>query len=125
MLFDLEKLDVEEQSAIGGNGADGHRTIAHLRRDSKLALATDFHACNAFIPALDDFASAESEGKGLAAVERRIELSAVGEGTGIVDGDLLAGDGFVSVTDYSVFDLELCGLGHILCSLNCLISIWL
>jgi hypothetical protein len=47
---------------------------------------------NALIPALDDLAEADLEDEGLAAVAGRIELLAgVGEGAGVMDGDLVAG----------------------------------
>ncbi len=85
-LFDGEKLDIENESSVGRDGAEKHScskaqsvgwetkqnpskecvpntltAIAELRGDDQLATTTNLHASNTFVPATNDFTSTEIE----------------------------------------------------------------
>src|SRR6202041_3705551 len=76
-------------------GPGAARTITQVRRNDQRALAAYVHGGEAFVPALDDLALAEREGKRLAPVERAVEflaLLAVDEQpSGVIDRHGLAG----------------------------------
>jgi hypothetical protein len=77
-LLHAEQIDIEDQHGARRNDATGAaRAIAQVRRNDQRALAADMHSGEAFIPALDDLALAEREGKRLAPVERAVELLAL------------------------------------------------
>jgi hypothetical protein len=71
------------------------RATAQVRRNDRCTLATDVHGGDAFVPALDDLALAEREGKRLTPVERTIKLLAFlavdEQPAGIIDCHDLAG----------------------------------
>src|SRR5580704_7807067 len=75
----LEQFDVEDQRGVGRDDAAGAaRPVAELGRDDQGALAADLHAGDALVPAGDDLMPAERELERLAAVERAVELLALG-----------------------------------------------
>src|SRR5712671_6009833 len=77
-LLRSEQIDVEHQRGARRDVAAGAaRAIAQVRRNDQRALAADMHGGEAFVPALDDLALAEREGKRLAPVERAVELLAL------------------------------------------------
>src|SRR5882724_10371363 len=95
-LLELEQLDLEHQRRVGRDHAAGAaRAVTELGRDQQRALRPDLHAGNAFVPALDDLPVAEREGEGAAAIERAVELGALGavdpEPSGVVHHASLAG----------------------------------
>ena len=65
-LFDFEELDVEDQLRVGGDAGKSTLAVGEMRGDADAALTTDGHAGNTDVPALDDLALAELEGKRLA-----------------------------------------------------------
>src|SRR5208282_4860555 len=95
-LLHADQIDVENQRGAGRDVAAGAAcAIAQVRRNDQRAFAADMHGGEAFVPALDDLALAEREGKRLATVERAVEfltLLAVDEQpSGVIDGHGLAG----------------------------------
>lgn len=60
-LFDLEQLDIKGQGAVGGDARQALRAVGQVGGNRQAALATDGHADNADIPALDDLALANLE----------------------------------------------------------------
>jgi hypothetical protein len=69
-LLHAEQIDVEYQRGARRDDATGAaRAIAQVRRNDQRALAADMRGGDAFVPALDDLALAEREGKRLAPVE--------------------------------------------------------
>ena len=75
-LLDREQLDVERQRRVAGDAAvtsERWRTdddalgaglaVRERGRDGELALATDLHARDTLVPALDDLALTEAEGE--------------------------------------------------------------
>lgn len=62
-LLDLEELDVEDQGAVGGDAGKGAAAVGVVGRDGEATLATDSHAGNTDVPALDDLTLAELEGE--------------------------------------------------------------
>src|SRR5262249_10110105 len=90
-LLDVDQLDLEDERRLRRDrGRLTLFAIGKLGGDDQLALAAPLPAGNAFVPALYHLAGAECEVDGLAAIERAVELLAVGERAGIVDGDRLA-----------------------------------
>ena len=89
-----DELYVEDELSLGGDdGRAAGFAVAELVGDEEAALATDAHAFEAGVPALDDAVLAVGEGDGLAAIDGGVELGAVGEVAGVVDGVELAGQG--------------------------------
>ena len=62
-LLDLEKLDVEDKLAVGGNARQSLAAVGKMCGNGQTALATDGHAGNTDIPALDDLALTKLKGK--------------------------------------------------------------
>src|SRR5690606_20542570 len=84
--------------------------VGQVRRDGDLAAATDLHAEQALVPALDDLADADLEAQRGAAVPGGVELLAGGPGhADVVRADDRAGNGLVAVTDLDVLDDQLGG----------------
>lgn len=65
-LFDGEKLDIEDQLAVGRNAGELLAAIGKVGGDCQATLATDSHAGDTNVPALDDLASAGLEAERLA-----------------------------------------------------------
>ena len=65
-LFDLQKLDVEDQLGVARDSRKALLAVSKMRRNGDTALATRGHASNTDIPTLDDFTLAELEGERLA-----------------------------------------------------------
>src|SRR5258707_13887350 len=79
--------------------------VGLLRRDDKLATATDLHAGDAVLPALDEPAQRELDG--LAAIPRAVEFVAgVVLDADIVHLDIAAGHRLRAVADHQVLDDE-------------------
>src|SRR5438874_2426406 len=58
--FNLQQLHLKDQRGVGRNvGAGAALAVGQLGRNRQLALAAHFHAGDAFVPTLDDFAGAE------------------------------------------------------------------
>lgn len=64
-LLDLEKLDVKGKLAVSGDTGKGAGAVGELGGDGEATLATDGHADNTDVPALDDFTLADLEGERL------------------------------------------------------------
>lgn len=65
-LLDLEQLNVENQLRVGRNAREALLAICEAGRDGDTALATDRHARDTDIPALDNFTLPELEVERLA-----------------------------------------------------------
>src|SRR6185369_8921647 len=82
------------------------RAVGLFRRNGQLTAATDLHARDAVLPALDQAAQRELDG--LAAVPRAVEFFA----GGVLDADVVhfdgaAWDGLRAVADHQVLDDKL------------------
>lgn len=87
------KLGLELEHRVGGNRAHTPRTVSPLRLNDKSPLLARAHVQKSLVPALDDLALANVEGKRLAAVVGSVELGSVGiEGSAVVDVNLVACD---------------------------------
>ncbi|MNE93216.1 hypothetical protein D3C80_1910390 [compost metagenome] len=75
-----------------------------MRRHEELALATDLHAHEADIPALDHSAGADHALERLAAVVGRVELCTVLQVAVVVGGDQSTLDRFLAVAQLNVFN---------------------
>jgi hypothetical protein len=64
-LLDLEELNVEDQLRVRRDAREALLAVCQLRWDGDTALATDSHASDADVPALDNFTLSEFETKGL------------------------------------------------------------
>ena len=80
--------------------------VAQVGRDDELAPAAFFHAGHAFVPALDDSAGAQREIERPVPVAAAVELLAVLERSGVVDGDGLPGLRDFPGADLEVFVLQ-------------------
>src|ERR1019366_3309316 len=93
------------------------RAIAQGRRNDQSALAADMHGGDAFVPALDDLALAEREGKRLAPVGRAVEFLALlavnKEPAAVIDRYCLAGLGHGSRVRLDVDDAQAAGRGDL------------
>lgn len=65
-LLDLEKLDVKDQLAVGGDAGESLGAVGEVGGDGQATLAANGHADDANVPALDDLAAAGLEGERLA-----------------------------------------------------------
>lgn len=63
ILLDLKELDVEDQSAVGGNAGKGTAAVGKVRGDGETTLTTNSHASNTDVPTLDHLTLAELEGE--------------------------------------------------------------
>src|ERR1700682_360487 len=95
-LLHLEELDVENQGGIRRDRPGGAaRAIAELGRDRQCTRAADLHAGDPLVPAGDYLLGAEGELEGLAAVDRAVELLALGaivrQPAGVVCRDFVPG----------------------------------
>src|SRR5882672_8214074 len=102
---DAEQLDFESERLVRRDGvARAFRAVGELGRDDEAALAADFHAAQAFFPAVHDFFLAEGELEGILFFAAAIELRAVGEPAGVVDDDVAAGGRGAAFAEDSVFE---------------------
>src|SRR6185503_19700597 len=117
---DAEQLDFENQRRVGRNhSARAARAVAERGRDGQAAIATDLHSLDAFVPTLDDFASAERKYERIVAIAAGVELasllSAVQQPSGVMNGDLASGLRFGAGADRELLDDEAAGsrgFGH-------------
>src|ERR1700730_18426863 len=105
-----QQFDLEDQRGVGGDGAAGAAgAVAEVGRDDEGALAADLHRADALIPTADDLTLANGKLERLAAVERAVELLALGavfvEPAGVVHDADLAGEGHGAGADLGVRDL--------------------
>jgi hypothetical protein len=78
---DAHQLRLEDEHAVGRDGAHGAGAVRPVGLDGELALLARAHVQQALVPALDDLALADGEGEGLPAVVGGVEFGAwVGEG---------------------------------------------
>ena len=72
-------------------GTTSHGTVAvgEVGSDGKLALLANLHAEETLIPALDDLALSAGEVQWLSTIQRRVELLAVCESSGVVNVDAI------------------------------------
>ena len=91
---DVENFDIKYQVRVGGNIGSFAFTIGEAGGNDQGALAFDFHADHALIPALDDFADANDKAEWRDTGTRGIELLAfaiwfgrVIEPTGVMNKD--------------------------------------
>src|SRR5215510_16301026 len=115
--FDAEQFDLEDQRRVRrDHAADPAGAIAEIGWDDEGALAADLHRGNAFVPAGDDLPSADRKLERLPAVERAVELLALGaaliEPAGVVHDASLAGPRRGAGADLGVDDLQSGGRGH-------------
>src|SRR5581483_6831642 len=59
-------------------------SVAQLRRDPKLPLAAHFHAGYAFVPTFNHLTSTQRKTEWLPAIDRAVELLAIGEPSGVM-----------------------------------------
>src|SRR3989338_831336 len=72
---DLQQFHIELERGVRWNhAARAACTVAEGGRNDQGALATDLHALDAFVPALDDHARAQRELEGVVAVAAGVEL---------------------------------------------------
>jgi hypothetical protein len=62
-LLDLQKLDVEDESAVGGNTWHLLAAIGQVGGNGKSSFATNGHANDTNVPSINDLARTESEGE--------------------------------------------------------------
>ena len=104
-----KQLDIENEGCIGWDDSrEALITVGKVSRNDELALATDLHPRNAFVPALDYHPDAEGELE-RATSDRAVELRSIFEDTSVVDGDILALCGGWSISDGDVFVLKTTG----------------
>src|SRR5262245_758264 len=75
----VKQFDVEDQRGVRRDDAAGSAgAVTEFRRDDERALAADLHGGDAFLPTGDDLAPADGKLEWLAAIDRTVELSALG-----------------------------------------------
>src|SRR3546814_572377 len=85
LTADADQLDREQQGRAAGYGSLALGAIGKVVGDGELVGVADRHQRHAFLPALDELR--QREGRRLAARDGAVELGAVDERAGIVDGD--------------------------------------
>ena len=86
----IEEFDLENQRGIGRDHAAGTTgSVGQIRWDDQFALATDFHARDAFIPSLDHPTCSEREAEGAAPVAA-VEFLAAFQRSAVVDDNNLS-----------------------------------
>src|SRR5438874_3951187 len=89
---DREQLHLEDQRRPRRNdAARAAVAVAEMRRDHELALATDTHRADAFVPSLDDTSLPDRKHERLAAIHGRVELRSALEPPGVMHTDVVAG----------------------------------
>ena len=81
--------------------------VGVVRRTGQSGLLANAHLGDSLIPASDDLADSEFEGEWFVSGAGGVEYFAVGESASVVDGDVGADFGFVSVAGLGGFNLEL------------------
>src|SRR2546428_3678615 len=116
-LFHVEQLDLELERGIGRDDVAGAaRAVAERRRHDEDAFAADLHASHAFVPTLDDLATAERERERLTTVLGAVEPGAVHQPAGVVDDSRLAGHRRGAAADLLVGVLESILHGDLRCA---------
>lgn len=110
-VFHTQQFDIEDQFGLGRDGAASLLAISELVRNKEAAFAADFHAFEAHVPARDHLPPPLHKRERVAAVHRGIELGAVAQPSGVVDGELFAGRRGRAVTGFNVDVAQGRGLG--------------
>lgn len=63
-LFDLEKLDIKGQLAVGRDARHATRAISKICRDGQTTFTANGHAGNTNVPPLDNLILTDFEGEG-------------------------------------------------------------
>jgi len=94
-LLDVEELDIENEDRVGGDGASrgAAGAVPVLRLDGEPRLLPLAQLLDAVIPSTDDAPTADAELEGVPALHGAVELLPVGQLTGVVDDDGVAGLG--------------------------------
>src|SRR5205807_454162 len=91
-LLHSQQFHIKNQRGIGRNdSASASTTVGKIWRDSQLALAADFHARDALVPAFNYLARAQRELKWMPRAYGTVELLAVRKPAGVVDFHFVAG----------------------------------
>src|SRR5262249_42586897 len=78
-LLDVEQLDLEEERRVRRNhAARSARDVTEIRRNQERTLAADLHRRDALVPSLDHAALPDRERERRSAIERAVELLALG-----------------------------------------------
>ena len=112
-----DELNIEDEVGLGGDGGwAAVFTVGELVGDVEATFAADVHALEAGVPAGDNLARPVGEGDGLATVDGGVELGAVGEPAGVVDGVVTAllGEGASADDDVDVAE----GVERLGCAIN-------
>src|SRR5262245_3715306 len=111
-FLDGEQLDFEDERGVGRDDVAGAAlAVGQVRRNGQLALAADFHAGDAFVPALDHFAPAKRKIERHVAVFAAVELLTVGQPAGVMHLDRVALFRFGAVADLEILVFQ-AGVGH-------------
>ena len=101
-----DKLDIEDQLGLGRDGVAACGSVGELIGNEEATLAANAHAVKTGVPAGDDLVAAVGDRDGLAAVDGGVELGAVYEVAGVVDGVPLVRCGKFAGADFGVDIVE-------------------
>src|SRR5690606_23820436 len=103
----FQQFNLEDQVRIRRDvRADLPFSVSEVGRYEQLALASDFHAHQALIPAFNYAPGAEHALEGFTALVGGVEHGAVFQGAGIWGGDQGAFDAFLAVAQLKVYHLQ-------------------
>ena len=110
-LFDLQKLNIEDELGVAGDAGESLLAVGELRRNGDTTLTTGGHAGNTNVPALDDLTLTQLEGERLALLVG-VEDLAVLELTNVAHGNDVASLGSNTLTELLVVNLDATNLLH-------------
>lgn len=110
-LFDLQKLDIEDELGVTGDTGESLLAVGELRRNGDTTLTTGGHTGDTNVPALDDLTLAQLEGERLALLVG-VEDLAVLELTNVTHGNGVTALGGNTLTKLLVVDLDATDLLH-------------
>src|ERR1035438_2862191 len=88
---DAQQFHLKDQTRVWRNRAGvAVAAVGEFRRDRQLHLVADLHGGDTKIPAADDLARAKDKSKRLVTIHGAVELFAVGERAGVMDGHEIA-----------------------------------
>ena len=103
---DAKQFDIEHQGCVRWNNSrEALIAIGEISWDDELALATNLHSGNTFVPALNHHPDTECELK-RATANGAVEFRSICQDTGVVDGDILALCGGWTLSYGDVFVLK-------------------
>ena len=113
-LSNLEQLDFKQKRGVGRNhAACTVGAVAEIGWNQQRATTTNLHAGDTLFPTADNLPGTEAKGKGLAAIERAIELrSALAlrpEPASVVHDAVVSWLRFGSASDLLIFELQAAG----------------